>query len=144
VNAQELFEKAAALAAPLPNAVVERNGKHASFKADGKTFAWFLDDHHGDGIVCVCVKVDPEEKEMLLELDPKRYLRPAYVSRFGWLSLRLDLGRVDWKEIGERLRESYRIAAPRKLVKQLDGVENGRAGRTLKRRAGSARRARRG
>lgn len=91
-KAEALLEKAAELAEALPQVTIEHRSQHASFLAAGKRFAWFLDDHHGDGMVCLCVKVDPEEKELLLELDPEKYLRPAYVSRFGWLSVRLDRG----------------------------------------------------
>lgn len=121
MNAEALFERTAALVSDLPEVAIERNGRHATFLVAGKKLAWFLDDHHGDGMVCVCVKLDPDEKETLIELDPKKYLRPAYVGRFGWMSIRIDAGRVDWKEIGERLRESYCIAAPKRLVKLLRG-----------------------
>ena len=41
------------------------------------------------------------------------------MSRFGWLSIRVDRGAVDWDEIAERLTESYRIVAPKRLVKAL-------------------------
>ena len=39
-----------------PEATVERHGSHATFRVRKKVFAYFLDDHHGDGIVAVCVK----------------------------------------------------------------------------------------
>lgn len=99
---------------------MERTHQHASFFVAGnKRIAWFLNDHHGDGMVCLCVKIDPEEKENLLDLDPEKYLRPAYVSRFGWMSIRIDQGEVDWHEIDQRLRESYRRVAPKRLAKVL-------------------------
>jgi phosphoribosylglycinamide formyltransferase-1 len=119
VTAEALLEKAAKLAESLPQVTIKHESR-ASFLAAGKRFAWFLDDHHGDGMICLCVKTDPEEKEVLIEMDPDKYLRPAYVSRFGWMSIRLDRGRVDWDEIAQRLTDSYRIAAPRRLVKELD------------------------
>ena len=117
--AKTLLESTVALARSLPEVKIERNGRHAAFLAADKRFAWFLDDHHGDGMICLCVKIDPEVKETLIDQDPEKYLRPAYVSRFGWMSIRLDSGDVDWDEVADRLTDSYRIAAPKRLVKML-------------------------
>jgi hypothetical protein len=98
---------------------VDRISGHASFFAANKRFAWFLNNHHGDGMICVCVKIDPELKETLIDMDPEKYLRPAYISRFGWMSIRIDTGSVDWDEIAARLTDSYRIVGPKRLVKAL-------------------------
>jgi hypothetical protein len=119
IDAEALLKRCAALVKSLPEAAVERTNEHAAFVVADKKFAWFLNNHHGDGIVCICVKVDPETKETLLEMDPEKYLRPAYISRFGWLSIRLDRGTIDWTEIGQRLTESYRIVAPKRLTKAM-------------------------
>jgi phosphoribosylglycinamide formyltransferase-1 len=70
-------------------------------------------------MICICVKADPEVKQMLIEMDPEKYLRPAYISRFGWLSIRIDTGSIDWNEIGPRLADSYRSVAPKRLVKAM-------------------------
>jgi hypothetical protein len=37
----------------LPEATRDLCGQHAAFQVRKKTFAWFLNDHHGDGIVAV-------------------------------------------------------------------------------------------
>ena len=117
---EELLNRAEELAARLPEVSVETNGQHATFLVAEKTkFSWFLNDHHGDGMICICVRVDPEEKENLLDQDPEKYLRPAYVSRFGWMSIRIDQGEVDWDEIEQRLLDSYRRVAPKRLIKRL-------------------------
>lgn len=107
------------LARALPEVRVSRTGDHGTFFAAGRKFCWFLNNHHGDGMICVCVKVERELKEALIGMDPEKYVRPAYVSRFGWLSIRVDRGAVDWDGIAERLTESYRIVAPKRLVKAL-------------------------
>ena len=39
----------------------EMMGAHASFKVKKKVFAYFLNDHHGDGIVGIWCKVLPGE-----------------------------------------------------------------------------------
>lgn len=121
MTADELLSRCIGVASRLPEVTVGHVNQHASLYAAGsKRFAWFLNDHHGDGMICLCVKIDPEAKENLIDLDPARYLRPAYVSRFGWMSIRIDQGNVDWEEIGHRLMTSYRCVAPKRLVKTLD------------------------
>ncbi|WP_030540145.1 phosphoribosylglycinamide formyltransferase [Sphingobium sp. DC-2] len=86
----------------------------------GKKFAYFSQDHHGDGIVSVLVKTTaPEEQAMLIDSDPDRYYRPAYFGD-GWVGIRLDLGDTDWDQIEDRLRKSWREVAPRKLLGLMD------------------------
>jgi len=119
IDAEDLLTRAAALVKSFPEVRVERTNEHAAFVVADKKFSWFLNNHHGDGMICICVKADPEVKEMLIEMDPEKYRRPAYISRFGWLSIRLDTGSIDWAEIGQRLIDSYRIVAPKRLVKAL-------------------------
>jgi hypothetical protein len=43
----------------LPETVREDHGAHAGFLVRKKTFAWYLHNHHGDGIVSVSCKVLP-------------------------------------------------------------------------------------
>lgn len=86
----------------------------------GKKFAYFTQDHHGDGIIAVLVKTTaPEEQAMLIESNPARYYRPAYFGD-GWVGIRLDLGDTDWDHIAERLAKSWRQVAPRKLMGLMD------------------------
>jgi phosphoribosylglycinamide formyltransferase-1 len=86
----------------------------------GKKFAYFTQDHHGDGIIAVLVKTTaPEEQAMLIEADPDRYYRPAYFGD-GWVGIRLDRGDTDWDHIEDRLRKSWREVAPRKLLGLMD------------------------
>jgi hypothetical protein len=47
------------LALALPEAERQIYGSHAQFLVRKKTFAYFLDNHHGDGIVAVTCKVLP-------------------------------------------------------------------------------------
>jgi len=50
------------LARALPEVRVSRTGDHGTFFAAGRKFCWFLNNHHGDGMICVCVKVERELK----------------------------------------------------------------------------------
>jgi phosphoribosylglycinamide formyltransferase 1 len=82
----------------------------------GKKFAYVSLDHHGDGKIALLVKISgPDEQAQLIDMDDKRYYRPAYFGD-GWVGIRLDLGDTDWDAIGERLQRSWRSVAPKKLT----------------------------
>jgi hypothetical protein len=100
----------------LPEATRERLGQHAAFRIRKKTFAYFLNDHHGDGMVAVTCKVLPGDNEVLAASDPVRFYIPAYVGSRGWVALRLDLGEIDWEEVSELVSGSYRMIAPQGLA----------------------------
>ncbi|EQB30498.1 phosphoribosylglycinamide formyltransferase [Sphingobium ummariense] len=86
----------------------------------GKKFAWFTQDHHGDGVVALIVKTTaPEEQATLIEADPERYYRPAYFGD-GWIGIRLDRGDTDWDHVTDRLHRSWRTVAPKKLLGLMD------------------------
>jgi len=81
-----------------------------------KTFAWFLDDHHGDGIVSVSCKVLPGDNAALASAQPERFYLPAYMAHNGWVALRLDVGEIDWDEVAELVACSYQLVAPKRLA----------------------------
>ena len=95
---------------------------HVTFCVRGKVFAYFLDDHHGDGIVSVCVKSELGENHDRARRDPEHYYLPAYIGSRGWFGLRLDRGRVDWREVANVVERSYRLTAPKTLLKRLDAA----------------------
>ncbi|HSU81840.1 MAG TPA: MmcQ/YjbR family DNA-binding protein [Thermoanaerobaculia bacterium] len=100
----------------LPEAERRRMGDHASFLVRKKTFAYYLDNHHGDGIVALCCKTALGENADLIAADPARYYLPAYIGPRGWVALRLDVGEVDWNEVAALVGASYRLVAPKRLV----------------------------
>jgi len=104
------------IALALPEAVREYHGSHAAFLIRKKTFAYFLNDHHGDGIVAVTCKVLPGDNSVLVSASPDRFYLPAYIGPKGWVALRLDVGPVDWDEVTELLAGSYRLVAPKRLA----------------------------
>ncbi len=124
----------------LPSAVRALGGSHATYRVRGKVFAYFLDDHHGDGIVSVCVKSELGENADRARLAPQRFYLPAYIGSRGWFGLRLDRGRVAWREVAELLERSYRLTAPRSCLAALDGAagssDNRRGPRTAVRSRG--------
>ena len=114
--AREALERLTTVCLAMPEAAVEREGSHATFRVRKKVFAYFLDNHHGDGIVGACVKSDKRANAKLVKDDPKRYFLPAYIAARGWVGVRLDTKRVDWKDVARRVEASYGSVAPRTLV----------------------------
>lgn len=100
----------------LPEATREVHGQHAGFLVKKKTFAYFLDDHHGDGITAVTCKVGPGDNTALVNAQPERFYLPAYIGPRGWVALRLDRGEIDWDEVTELVKDSYRRVAPKRLA----------------------------
>ena len=105
------------LAMALPEAdEVTSHGMPCFGIVKGKKFAYFTEDHHGDGKVALLVKISGgDEQAALIELDDERYYRPAYFGD-GWIGIRLDLGDTDWDAVGEWLRKSWLAVAPKKLA----------------------------
>src|SRR5579863_5411354 len=78
----------------LPEVTRDLQGSHAGFYVRKKTFAYFLNDHHGDGIVGITCKVLPGDNTALIAAQPERFYMPAYVGSRGWVGLRLDIGEI--------------------------------------------------
>jgi predicted DNA-binding protein (MmcQ/YjbR family) len=69
----------------------------------------------------VLVKVDENDRKAL-EQDT-RFFFPAYMGPSGWLGLNLTATKnVDWDELRELIDASFRLTAPKRLIKQLDEV----------------------
>ena len=93
------------------------------FIRDKKVLCHLWDDHHGDGRLAIWCPAGPGVQDELVDSDPERFFVPPYVGHRGWIGLRLDLD-VDWDEVEQIVRDGYRIAAPKTLIKQLDADEN--------------------
>ena len=108
-----------ALCHGLPEAIAERAGvQHLAFKVSKKIFAYYAYDHHGDGRIALLCKAAPGEQSQLVDEDPVRYFVPPYVGPRGWVGLRLDSARVDWKAVKNLLSVAYVLTASDKLRQQ--------------------------
>jgi predicted DNA-binding protein (MmcQ/YjbR family) len=90
--------------------------RHISFEVRKRRFAYYLDDHHGDGRLALSCKVPPGDMEALVAMDPTRYFIPAYLGARGWVGVRLDQEDVDWDEVARFVAVSYRLVSPRRLA----------------------------
>jgi len=115
---EDVLARVSAICSELPEAERELTGAHAKFSVRGRTFAYFLDDHHGDGIVGLVCKAPAGMAAGVVGADP-RYYAPAYLGPRGWLGLRLDMEPVDWEEVGGLVADSYALVAPKRLVARL-------------------------
>ena len=94
-----------------------------TFRVKNKLFAMFASasSHHGQGRHAVWCKAAPGNQEFMVRDAPNRFFVPPYVGPSGWIGVYLN-GDADWTELDELLRDSYRLVAPKKLVKQLDAL----------------------
>ena len=88
-----------------------------------KMFAMYGGNVKADGEMTphphsLLVKVDESERRAL-EQDG-RFFYPAYMGPFGWLGLDFTAADLDWGEVRELVDASYRLVAPKKLVRLLD------------------------
>jgi hypothetical protein len=99
----------------LPGSEERLSHGQPTFFVAGKQFAQFRNDHHGDRKMVVCVRVSSlDEQAMLIEADPGTYSKPAYLP--SWVSINVAGDSVDWGHIGDRIAESWELAAPRRLL----------------------------
>src|ERR1700754_2020488 len=67
----------------------------------------------------IMIKVDESDRKALG--NDTRFFYPAYLGPAGWLGLDFTATKkVDWDEVTELIDASFRIVAPKKLIRQLD------------------------
>jgi hypothetical protein len=110
-------ERLVEICAALPEVYYEVvGGDHVAFRVRKKIFAYYLFDHHGDGLIAFCCKSNLSEQRRLIRDDPESFFVPAYLGARGWVAIRLDLDEVDWNTVTELARRAYQSIAPRKLA----------------------------
>lgn len=101
----------------LPEVTHEAVGDgHIVFRIRKKNFAYYLFDHHGDGMIGFCCKSNLNEQRRLIRSDAETFFTPAYLGKRGWVGVRLDLDEVDWEIVTELARQAFQTTAPRKLA----------------------------
>ena len=113
----QALDRVRAAALQLPATEERLSHGQPTFFVAGKQFAQFRDNHHGDGRTVVCVRTSSlDEQAALLEADPQTYSKPAYLHQGGWIGINLAGDNVDWDHVGDRIAESWELAAPRRLL----------------------------
>jgi predicted DNA-binding protein (MmcQ/YjbR family) len=111
-------ERIRAICLALPEAV-EATGGLGGFRVRDKIFAMYWNNHHGDGRVAVWCKAPPGVQAALVAEDSDGFFAPPYVGPKGWIGVRLDRP-VEWERLAEQIEESYRMTAPKRLIRAVD------------------------
>jgi len=85
-----------------------------TFRACGRLFVMFVDNHHADGRLAIWCNAPPGAQDALVASKPKHFFVPPYVGRSGWVGVRLDAG-LGWTAVSTRIKEAYKttVSHPR-------------------------------
>ena len=107
------LERLRKLCLALPEAHEKEAWGDPTFRVRDKIFAMHKT---GDGRQSLWCKADPYERDALVEEDPQAFYVPPYVGHKGWIGIRLDAPKLDWKLVTRLVEESYRLIAPKRLA----------------------------
>ena len=101
----------------LPEVTETEEGRPA-FRVGRKTFAMYMDNHHGDGRVAVWCKAAPGVQEALVA-EGGCFSRPAYLGSRGWVAVDLAPdGGADWDRVEQLVEQAWRMSATQRLRAQ--------------------------
>ncbi len=119
-----LLSRVRELAMALPEAEERPSHGAPGWRAGGKYFAYFNDQHHGTPHIALLAKTSgQDELEELVEARPDAYFRPAYYGAHGWVGVILNRPGVDWELVTDWLARSWRAVAPRRLTTLMDAAD---------------------
>jgi hypothetical protein len=99
-----------ALALPEAEAEKSRDGR-PRFRVRGKLFAWQSRDRDG---AALAVRVDPEEKPLILESNPDVYFETPHYHGYPAVLIRLEA--IDRRELEERIEDAWLIRVPKRVA----------------------------
>lgn len=79
---------------------------HPTFRVRNKMFA-VLEEYKGE--LGICVKVEKELQGIFL--DDSRFFRTPYIGKHGWVTLKVYAARLNWTEVKDLVRGSYRLVS---------------------------------
>jgi hypothetical protein len=112
---RRIIERLRRICLALPETSEKEAWGEPTWRVKGKMFAQLDDHHHGAPHRSVWLPMPMGVQETLIEADPERFFRPAYVGHKGWVAVVLD-GKPDWEMVAELVREAYRLIAPPRLA----------------------------
>jgi hypothetical protein len=104
-----------ALALPEVEFAETRKGRPA-YSVRGKGFAWQARERDGGGLA---VRVDPDEKQLILDSKPDVYFDPPHYRGFPAVNIRI--AKIGRKELRERIEDAWLIQAPKRLAAEHAG-----------------------
>jgi hypothetical protein len=100
----------------LPEAREEAMKRGPSYRVADKIFA--VERRWGGGLALGC-KVPQGTREIVIGSNPARFFVPPYFGAKGWIGVRIGEA-ADWPEIEAFVSRSYRLIAPKRLVKLVE------------------------
>ena len=100
----------------LPEAEERETWELPTFRVRDKIYAMYVEDE--DDRPAFWAKAPPGNQTHLVEADPDRFFVPPYVGHKGWIGMLLDR-RVTWHEVAVVIERSYRMTAPKTVLKRL-------------------------
>jgi predicted DNA-binding protein (MmcQ/YjbR family) len=113
-----LFDAIRVFCLGLPEAHEVEAWERPTFRVRNKIFA-MPRERDGERASIWC-KAAPGVQTLLVTGDPETFYAPPYVGPTGWIGITLD-GNADIDYVTALLEESYRLVAPKTLVRVLDG-----------------------
>ncbi|HVU12631.1 MAG TPA: MmcQ/YjbR family DNA-binding protein [Phototrophicaceae bacterium] len=100
----------------LPEAVEDTEGVGSpAYKVNAKIFAMHHPMNDRPSLWC---KAQKGFQEVIVANEPERFFVPPYVGQHGWIGIYLDV-ELDWDLIADFIEDSYRMSAPKRLIKLL-------------------------
>ena len=109
------------LSASYPETAEVEAWGHPTFRVRGKIFASFGEHEGAPRIGCKQTRID----QSVLTEDPRFQVAP-YVGKHGWIVIRIE--DVPWDMVADLVDRSYRLIAPKSLVKGLEREASGEGG----------------
>ena len=116
------LEKLRKICLELPGTKETLTWGHPNFRVGDKIFASYGDNEDGSGAKSYSFKAEKTLQAALCSSDPKRFAPSHYVGQHGWTTVKI-AKKTDWAEVEMFVLGSYRLIAPKKLVKALDREE---------------------
>jgi hypothetical protein len=104
------WETVRELALRFPGAEEDTSHSQPAFRVRGKLFVWMSPHEKG----ALCVRVDPDEKDFLLESNPDAYFSTPHYEGYPAVLVRLE--RIKRGELAERVEDAWLLRAPKRLV----------------------------
>ncbi len=102
----------------LPEAEERETWELPTFRVRDKIYVMYVEDE--DDRPALWAKAPPGNQTHLVEADPDRFFVPPYVGHKGWIGMHLDR-RVTWREVAIVVERSYRLTAPKTVLRRLVG-----------------------
>jgi hypothetical protein len=118
VAPQVMLERVRRLCLSFPETSEKEAWGMPTFRVAGRMFAMFP---VAASSLCVWCNATPDVQEDLMATDPKLFFKPPYVGVKGWLGINLE--RSSWQVVAGLLEDSFRLTAPKKLLRTLKSTK---------------------